>query len=114
LVAAQNLGGQWIAIDSSPTACRVMAKRLRDVCSMKLSEPLWKAYGPNAFIVRDLPWTAEKLRALPHFEFENWAVIAQPGLGWVGFPIPACRDRLATWVSMAECFRLARLDCLRR
>src|SRR5205085_6882711 len=32
LVAAQNLGRQWIGIDISPTACRVMAKRLRDVC----------------------------------------------------------------------------------
>ena len=31
LVAAQNLGRQWIGIDISPTACRVMAKRLRDV-----------------------------------------------------------------------------------
>lgn len=32
LVAAQNLGRQWIGIDISPTACRVMAKRLREVC----------------------------------------------------------------------------------
>jgi DNA modification methylase len=28
---AQNLKRQWIGIDISPTACRVMAKRLRDV-----------------------------------------------------------------------------------
>jgi hypothetical protein len=34
----------------------------------------------NALIVRDLPWTVEKLRALPHFEFENWAVIALGGI----------------------------------
>ena len=44
LVAAQNLGRQWIGIDISPTACRVMAKRLRDVCNMKESEPRWKAH----------------------------------------------------------------------
>jgi DNA modification methylase len=80
LVAAQNLGRQWIGIDISPTACRVMAKRLRDVCGMKESEPLWKAHRDNAFVVRDLPWTVEKLRALPHFEFENWAVIALGGI----------------------------------
>jgi DNA modification methylase len=43
LVAAQNLGRQWIGIDISPSACRVMAKRLRDVCNMKESEPLWNA-----------------------------------------------------------------------
>lgn len=29
LVAAQNLGCQWIGIDISLIACRVMAKRLR-------------------------------------------------------------------------------------
>ncbi len=80
LVAAQNLGRQWIGIDISPTACRVMAKRLRDVCNMKESEPRWKAHQTDAFVVRDLPWTVEKLRALPHFEFENWAVIALGGI----------------------------------
>jgi DNA modification methylase len=80
LVAAQNLGRQWIGIDISPTACRVMAKRLRDVCNMKESEPRWKAHQTDAFVVRDLPWTVDKLRALPHFEFENWAVIALGGI----------------------------------
>ena len=80
LVAAQNLGRQWIGIDISPTACRVMAKRLKDVCSMKESEPLWKAHRTDAFVLRDLPWTIEKLEKLPHFEFENWAVIALGGV----------------------------------
>ncbi|HEX2836596.1 MAG TPA: DNA methyltransferase [Phycisphaerales bacterium] len=80
LVAAQSLGRQWIGIDISPTACRVMAKRLRDVCKMRESEPGHRAHDPNSFIVRDLPWTIEKLRAIPHFEFENWAVIALGGV----------------------------------
>ena len=31
-------------------------------------------------IVRDLPWTEKKLRELPPFEFENWAVIALGGI----------------------------------
>jgi len=31
-------------------------------------------------VIGDLPWTIEKLRALPHFEFENWAVIALGGI----------------------------------
>ncbi len=57
-----------------------MAKRLRDVCSMKESEPLWKGHRTDAFVVRDLPWTIEKLKALPPFEFENWAVIALGGI----------------------------------
>ena len=77
LVAAQKLKRQWIGIDISPTACRVMAKRLRDVCGAKEDEDLWKI--GRGFIVRDLPWTEEKLRAIPPFEFENWAVIALGG-----------------------------------
>ncbi|MBX3403291.1 MAG: restriction endonuclease [Phycisphaeraceae bacterium] len=80
LVAAQNLGRQWIGIDVSPTACRVMAKRLRDVCKMRESEPHWRAHRTDAFVVRDLPWTIEKLKAIPPFEFENWAVIALGGI----------------------------------
>jgi len=43
------------------------------------SEPLWRA--GRGFVVRDLPWTVEKLRVIPPFEFENWAVIALGGMG---------------------------------
>lgn len=78
LVAAQNLGRQWIGIDISPTACRVMAKRLKDVCKLREDEKLW--HLGRGFVVRDLPWTLEKLRKIPHFEFENWAVIALGGI----------------------------------
>ncbi|MCU0771580.1 MAG: restriction endonuclease [Verrucomicrobia bacterium] len=78
LVAAQKLKRQWIGIDISPTACRVMAKRLRDVCGVPEDESLWKA--GRGFVVRDLPWTEDKLRAIPPFEFENWAVIALGGI----------------------------------
>jgi hypothetical protein len=34
----------------------------------------------RGFVVRDLPWSEEKLRAIPPFEFENWAVIALGGI----------------------------------
>jgi hypothetical protein len=71
-----------IGIDISPTACRVMAKRLRDVCALPESEPLWRA--GRGFVVRDLPWTVEKLRVIPPFEFENWAVIALGGTHFRG------------------------------
>ncbi len=77
LVAAENLGRQWIGIDISPTACRVMGKRLRDVCHVKENEELWRI--GRGFVIRDLPWSEEKLRAIPPFEFENWAVIALGG-----------------------------------
>ena len=55
-----------------------MAKPLRDVCGLPESEPLWRA--GRGFVVRDLPWTVEKLRVIPPFEFENWAVIALGGI----------------------------------
>jgi site-specific DNA-methyltransferase (adenine-specific) len=78
LVAAQNLGRQWIGIDVSPTACRVMAKRLRDVCKLPENENLWRA--GRGFVVRDLPLTIDRLKQFPPFEFENWAVIALGGV----------------------------------
>jgi DNA modification methylase len=78
LVAAENLNRQWIGIDISPTACRVMAKRLRDVCGMKEDEKLWRI--GRGFVVRDLPWSEKQLREIPPFEFENWAVIALGGV----------------------------------
>ena len=55
-----------------------MAKRLRDVCKLREDEALWRA--GRGFVVRDLPWTEEKLRQIPPFEFENWAVIALGGI----------------------------------
>ncbi len=78
LVAAENLNRQWIGIDISPTACRVMAKRLRDVCKIREDEALWRT--GKGFVVRDLPRSIEQLRAMPPFEFENWAVIALGGI----------------------------------
>jgi hypothetical protein len=78
LVAAQNLNRQWIGIDISPTACRVMAKRLRDVCKLREDETYWR-HG-KGFVVRDLPWSEKQLHEMPPFEFENWAVIALGGI----------------------------------
>jgi len=78
LVAAQKLKRQWIGIDISPTACRVMAKRLRKDTGLQEDEDLWKI--GRGFVVRDLPWSEEKLREIPPFEFENWAVIAIGGI----------------------------------
>jgi DNA modification methylase len=78
LVAAQKLKRQWIGIDISPTACRVMAKRLKKDCGLKEDETLWKI--GRGFVVRDLPKTEEELRKYPPFEFENWAVVALGGI----------------------------------
>lgn len=71
LVSAQNLGRKWIGIDISPTACRVMADRLKNDCHL---------IEGRDFVVRDLPWSEDQLRNIPPFEFENWAVIALGGI----------------------------------
>jgi len=78
LIAAEKLKRQWIGIDISPTACRVMAKRLRKDCGLKEDEKLWEI--GRGFVVRDLPKTEEELRKYPPFEFENWAVVALGGI----------------------------------
>lgn len=78
VVSAQLLGRQWIGIDVSPTACRVIANRLRDVCKLPEDEKRWR--DGSGFIVRDLPRSEAELRRIPPFEFENWAVIALGGI----------------------------------
>ena len=78
LVAAQRLKRQWIGIDISPTACRVMAKRLKKDCGLPENEKLWEM--ARGFVSRDLPKTEEQLRKYPPFEFENWAVVALGGI----------------------------------
>src|SRR5437763_531065 len=77
LVVAQKLKRQWIGIDISPTACRVMAQRLKKDCGLKEDETLQQI--GRGFVVRDLPKTEEELHKYPPFEFENWAVVALGG-----------------------------------
>lgn len=60
LVVAHKLGRRWIGIDVSPTACNLMANRLR-----KLN------VSPN---IMGMPMTEEDLRKLQPFEFQNWVV----------------------------------------
>jgi site-specific DNA-methyltransferase (adenine-specific) len=71
LVVAQREKRKWIGIDISPTACRVMAKRLGRNFYMKEGIDFW---------VRDLPKTVEELREYPPFEFQNWAINAIGGV----------------------------------
>lgn len=71
LMVAQREKRKWIGIDISPTACRVMAKRLQDYFSLKEGIDFW---------VRDLPKTVEELRQYPAFEFQNWVINALGGV----------------------------------
>ncbi len=61
VASASRLGRQWIGMDISPTAVRVIRRRLnRD-----------HIYD---FRVDGLPETEDELRALEHFEFQNWVI----------------------------------------
>ena len=71
LEAAAKWKRQWIGIDFSPTACRVMANRLETRLGLKEGKD---------FELRDMPRTAEQLRRMPPFEFQNWAVVALGGI----------------------------------
>lgn len=99
LVAARKLKRRWIGIDISPTACRVMAKRLTKDLGLKEGRDFW---------VRDLPKTEEELRRYPPFEFQNWAVTALGGvpsrsrgadLGIDGklYPVEVVREKEASY-----------------
>lgn len=63
IAVAHKLGRRWIGIDVSPTACKLMFKRMQ-----KLNPAL------KADIVFGMPKTIEELRALQPFEFQNWVV----------------------------------------
>lgn len=78
LAAAEGLNRQWIGIDVSPNACSAMSFRLQRDCPLKEGEREWRE--GKGFIIRDSGWTEEKLRAIPPFEFEKWAVIALGGI----------------------------------
>ena len=87
VAVAHRLGRRWIGIDVSPTACKLMAKRLRALRA-KVGEPL------------GLPKTVEELRNLQPFEFQNWVFEMLHGRvnpkktgdmgidGWVDLDIP--------------------------
>jgi DNA modification methylase len=106
LVAAEKLGRQWIGIDISPTACKVMEKRLLDTFRDLRSDESLRLIG-RGFAIRNLPWSEEKLRVIPPFEFENWAVIALGGIpnkakvgdkgidGRIFFPASTLPERVA-------------------
>jgi len=87
LVAAQTLGRSWVGIDISPTACRLMKDRLR------------KEFKIDTKVI-GMPRTAEELKALQPFEFQNWVfeklhgranpkLLGDPGIdGFVELDVP--------------------------
>ncbi len=58
IAVAHRLGRRWVGIDISPTACKLMATRMRKL-------------GAAPELI-GMPQTIEELRALQPFEFQNW------------------------------------------
>ena len=61
LSVAQKLGRKWIGIDISPTAIKVMGKRLEKL-------------GASNIKITGLPTSLKQLKKLEPFEFQNWVV----------------------------------------
>ena len=62
LVSSQKLGRRWIGIDVSPTACKLMAKRMRK--ELALTAKLVKGAVDLRYVQKLAP-----------FEFQNWVVV---------------------------------------
>lgn len=58
---AHKLGRRWVGIDVSPTACKLMAKRMRSI-------------GAKGFKEIGLPQTIGDLKKIQPFEFQNWVM----------------------------------------
>lgn len=86
---AHKLGRRWIGIDVSPTACKLMVKRMQKL-RVKISDD----------DILGLPKTIKQVRGLQPFEFQNWvceklhARVSKKKVGdmgidgwWMGFPL---------------------------
>lgn len=60
IAVAQQLGRQWIGIDVSPTACRMMKDRLNKI-------------GTSVELI-NMPATIEELKAMNPFDFQAWVI----------------------------------------
>lgn len=87
IAVAHKAGLRWIGIDVSPTACKLMAKRMRKI-------------GAKNIQLIGLPRTVEELKKVAPFEFQNWVFeklhgrvnpkkVGDMGVdGWVELDIP--------------------------
>jgi len=65
---AQRLGRRWIGVDISPTAIKIMQRRLEKTLGV-IESVNYEVIG--------MPTTEEEVRKLEPFEFQNWVVIDQ-------------------------------------
>jgi len=64
LAVAQKLRRNWIGVDISPTAVKVMKKRLKKAGAIEGDD----------YIVIGMPTTMKELKELKPFEFQNWVI----------------------------------------
>jgi len=77
IAVAQQLGRRWIGIDISPTAIKVIQKRL-DKGGKLDKEARGRTLGAREgvnYTVIGMPNTVEEVKKLEPFEFQNWVVI---------------------------------------
>jgi DNA modification methylase len=63
LVVAHRLGRRWVGVDVSPTACKLMASRLRKL-----------GFSIQERDIIGLPKTLEEIKDMQPFEFQNWVM----------------------------------------
>ncbi|MEM0344076.1 MAG: DNA methyltransferase [Thermoplasmata archaeon] len=63
LAVAHRLGRKWIGIDVSPTACRLMVRRMRSL-GVQITEK----------DIIGLPRTLTQIKAMQPFDFQNWVI----------------------------------------
>jgi len=61
LVVAQRYGRRWLGVDVSPTACKLMKRRLA-------------REGVTRVEIIGIPYKPEELKQLKPFEFQNWVI----------------------------------------
>ncbi|MEK7395870.1 MAG: DNA methyltransferase [Candidatus Poribacteria bacterium] len=64
LAVAQKLGRQWIGIDISPTAIKLIEQRLQKIGAIK----------DKTYITINTPTTVNDLKEFKPFEFQNWVI----------------------------------------
>jgi hypothetical protein len=89
IAVAHKLGRRWVGIDVSPTACKLMVKRMRKI-GVKITEK----------DIIGLPKTLNEVKTMQPFEFQNWVFeklhgrvnprkVGDMGIdGWVELDVP--------------------------
>lgn len=66
IIAAQELGREWMGIDVSPTACKLMKREVEKI-------------GAKGVRIDGLPMSLDELKKLTPVEFQNWILGAMGG-----------------------------------